>query len=79
MRRGCSSCIKLYEKWKKFKRIKKLSLLKDDQKNFEKKKLTIALNVLYLKKMGICPVSASKHNSSREKQVTLLMIPNREG
>ena len=29
--------------------------------------------------MDICPNSASKHNSNREKQVTLLMIPNGEG
>ena len=29
--------------------------------------------------MDICPNSASKHNLNREKQVTLLMIPNGEG
>ena len=27
----------------------------------------------------ICPAYVSKHNSNREKQVVLLMIPNREG
>ena len=27
----------------------------------------------------ICPAYVSKHNSNREKQVVLLMIPNTEG
>ena len=42
------------------------------------KKLKIALNVLCVKKMAICSACFSKHNSNREKQVILLMIPNRE-
>ena len=32
-----------------------------------------------LKKMGICPTYVSEHNSNREKQVIILMIPNGEG
>ena len=43
-------------------------------KKFEKNNLTIALNVLYTKKEKIYPVCASKHSSSCEKQVILLMI-----
>ena len=31
------------------------------------------------KKKKIYPVYVSKHNSNREKQVILLMIPNEEG
>ena len=45
-------------------------------KKFEKINVTIA-NVFMLKK--IYPAYVSKHNSNCEKQVTLLMIPNREG
>ena len=42
--------------------------------------LTIALNVLYNKKeKNIYPTYVSKHNSSREKQIILLVIPNGEG
>ena len=41
-------------------------------KNLRKKNVTIALN--NLKK--IYPAYISKHNSNREKQVILLMIPN---
>ena len=44
---------------------------------FEKNNVTIAVNVL-IKKQKICPLYVSKHNSNREKQVILLMIPNRE-
>ena len=47
------------------------------EKEIEKNNLTIALNVLYVKK-EIYPASASKHNSNREKQVILLMILNRK-
>ena len=49
---------------------------KDDSKNFEKNNVTIALNILYAKKEKIYPAYVSKHNSNREKQVVLLMIPN---
>ena len=55
-------------------------------KKFEKNYLTIALNVLYVKKkkkhifQNISKHAyTSKHNSKREKQVILLMIPNGEG
>ena len=43
-----------------------------------KNNLTIALNVLYSKKEDVYPAYVSKHNSNREKQVILLMIPNEE-
>ena len=39
----------------------------------------IALNVLYAKKEKIYPAYLSKHNSNREKQVIVSMIPNEEG
>ena len=48
-------------------------------KKFEKNNVTIALNVLYTKKEKIYPPYVSKHNSVREKQVILLIIPNGEG
>ena len=51
---------------------------KDDWTQFEKNNVTIALNILYAKKEKIYPVYVSKHNSSREKQVILLMISNGE-
>ena len=44
-----------------------------------KNKLTLALNVLHVKEMDICPAYVSKYNSNREKQIVLLMILNREG
>ena len=44
---------------------------KDDWKKIEKNKVTIAINVLYIK-------DVSKHNSNHEMQVILLMIPNGE-
>ena len=34
---------------------------------------------MYAKKEKIYPANVSKHNSNREKQALLLMIPNREG
>ena len=46
--------------------------------NLRKNNVTIALNVLYAKKEKIYPAYVSKHNSNREKQVTLLMISNGE-
>ena len=47
--------------------------------NISEKNLAIALNVLYDKKEDIYPAYVSKHNSNREKQVILLMIPNGDG
>ena len=43
---------------------------------FEQNNVTIALNALYSEKEKIYPDYVSKHNSSFEKQVLLLMIPN---
>ena len=51
----------------------------DDWKKIEKNNLTIALNILYAKKEKICPGCVSKHNSVREEQVIILIIPNGEG
>ena len=51
-------------------------LEKDNWKKFEKNNIIIALNVLYAKNEKIYPAYVSKHNSKREKQVTLLMISN---
>ena len=51
---------------------------KDDWKICEKNNL-IALNVLYAENEKIHPVDISEHNSNREKQVIILMIPNEEG
>ena len=48
-------------------------------KKIEKNNVTITLNVLYVKKEKIYPAYVSKHNSNRERQVVLLMIPNGEG
>ena len=52
---------------------------KDNWKKFEKNNLAIALNVLYSKNKKRFPVYPSKHNSKREKQIILPMIPNGEG
>ena len=51
---------------------------KDDWKKIEKYNVTIALNVLYAEKEKIYPAYHSKHNSNREKQIILLIIPNGE-
>ena len=51
---------------------------KDDGKNLRKNNVTIALNVLYTKKEKIYPAHVPKHNSGREKQVILLMIPKQK-
>ena len=48
---------------------------KDDWKKIEKNNVAIALNVFYAKKEKIYPAYVSKHNSNREKQFILLMIP----
>ena len=50
----------------------------DDWTTFEKNNLTIALNILYIKEKEILPAYISKHNSTSEKQIILLMIPNEE-
>ena len=47
-------------------------------KSFEKNNLTIALNILYIKEKEILAAHISKHNSTREKKVITLMIPNKE-
>ena len=51
---------------------------KEDWKKFESINQTIAFDVLYEKEIEICPAYISKHNSTGEKQVILLMIPNAE-
>ena len=48
------------------------------RKKFEKSNVTIVLNFLYAKIEKIYPAYVSKHNSIREKQIILLMIPNGE-
>ena len=50
----------------------------DDWKTFEKNNSTIALDILRIKEKEIYPAYISKHNSTREKQIILLMIPNEE-
>ena len=49
----------------------------DDWKTFEKHNPTIPLNILYIKEKEILPAYISKHNSTHEKKI-LLMIPNEE-
>ena len=51
---------------------------KYDQRKLEKNNETIAPSVLHAKKEKIYCAYVSKHNSNREKQVTLIMIPNGE-
>ena len=48
------------------------------EKNWEKN-VTVAVNVLFVKKEKIYPAYLSKHNSNGEKQVTSLVIANGEG
>ena len=50
----------------------------DDWKTFEKNNLTIALNIFFVKEKEILPAYISKYNSTREKQIILLMILNEE-
>ena len=50
----------------------------DDWKTFKKNNPTIALNIVYIKEKEILPAYISKNNSTREKQMILLMIPNEE-
>ena len=47
----------------------------DNWKTFEKNNPTVALNILYIKEKEICPAYISKINC--EKQIILLMIPNK--
>ena len=55
-----------------------MSFRKNDWKKNEKNNLIIALNVLCNKKEKIIPAYFSKHNSSREKEVILLVISKGE-
>ena len=47
-------------------------------KTLKKNTVTVAINVLHVKKERANPASYSKHNSNREKNVILLMISNGE-
>ena len=67
------SSIKKYN-WDGIKYPSKL----DDRKTFEKNNPTTTLNVLYTKELKTYPAFVSKQNSAHEKQITLLMIPNKE-
>ena len=62
--------------WKGIKHPSKI----DEWKTFEKINSTIALSTFYIKKKEkeIYPAYISKHNSTREKQKFLIMIPNEE-
>ena len=51
---------------------------KVDWKKIEKNNPTMALNVLYVKKVNIYPAYISKNNLNHEQQIILLMIPKRE-
>ena len=50
----------------------------DDWKTFEKNNPTIAYNILHIKRKEICPAYISKINSNCERQIILLMNPNKE-
>ena len=50
----------------------------DNWKTFEKINLITALNILYIKQKEIYPVYISKHSSTREKQIILVIISNKE-
>ena len=54
------------------------SIRKDDWKKYEKYNVAIAFNVMYAEQEKVYPAYVSKHQSDREKQVILLMIPNGE-
>ena len=47
-------------------------------KKFAKNNVTIALEFFYAKKEKLYPVSISKYNSHRERQVIILMVSNGE-
>ena len=50
----------------------------DDWKMFEKNNTTTALDILYIKEKEIYQAYISTHNSTREKQIIHLIIPNEE-
>ena len=50
----------------------------DDWNTFEKSNPTIVLNIFYIIERQICPAYISKINPNCNKQITLLMIPNKE-
>ena len=50
----------------------------DNWKTFEKNNPSVVFNILLTKEQEICPAYISNHNSAREKQINLLMIPNEE-
>ena len=52
---------------------------KDEWVKIGKINSTIALNVLCEKEKEICPACISKYNSTREKQIVLLIIYNGKG
>ena len=49
----------------------------DDWKKFGKNSPTIALNILYTKEKETFSAYISKHKSTCEKQIFLLIIPNK--
>ena len=50
----------------------------EDWKTFEKNNPTISLNILYIKEKETYLAYISKDNSTREKPIIILMIPNEE-
>ena len=60
--------------WDRIKCISKLEYWKKSDSNNP----TIALNVLHEKEMEKCSASSSKYDSTFQKQIILLMIPNVE-
>ena len=60
--------------WKGINYLSKI----EDWKMFNKSNPTIALNILYIKEKEICPAYISKIDSNCEKQIILLMIPNKQ-
>ena len=58
-------------------RKNKLSVKIDDSKKFEKNNPTIDLNIFSTKEK-ILPAFLSNHDSTREKTMILLMLPNKE-
>ena len=71
--------IKPFTKKYNWKGINNFPSAKDDFKKLDKNNRKIVLNSVYAKKEKIYPVSVSKHNSNREKQVILLITPNGGG
>ena len=52
--------------------------IKENWRRFEQNNSTIILNVLYIKKVEICPAYISKINSNYGKKIILLIITNVE-